>query len=90
VTGVHGRTTGVWTLLSSMLCFLCAFNLRSKPLYAATFLSFLYAIAYLAMQCLLYHTIHFAQSHPLHLRRRLIKHISSSGHTSSLVFMTSD
>ncbi|KAJ1276576.1 hypothetical protein BS78_05G224900 [Paspalum vaginatum] len=64
MTGVHGRTAGVWTLLSSTLCFLCAFNLRSKPLYAATFLSFLYAIAYLAMECLLYRTIRFANLVP--------------------------
>jgi hypothetical protein len=32
---------------SCTLCFLCAFNLGSKPLYVATFLSFVYAIGYL-------------------------------------------
>jgi hypothetical protein len=41
------RTVAVWTLLSSTLCFLCAFNLSSKPVYAATFLSFVYAVSYL-------------------------------------------
>jgi hypothetical protein len=57
VTGEHGRTVAVWTLLSCTLCFLCAFNLGSKPLYAATFLSFLYAFGYLIVECLVYHTI---------------------------------
>ncbi|KAJ1276577.1 hypothetical protein BS78_05G225000 [Paspalum vaginatum] len=51
MTGVHGRTAGVWTLLY-------------KPLYVATFLSFLYAIAYLAMECLLYRTIRFVSLVP--------------------------
>ncbi|CAL4992058.1 unnamed protein product [Urochloa decumbens] len=60
MTGVHGRTIAVWTLLSCTLCFLCAFNLGSKPLYAATFLSFVYAIGYLAIECLVFHTIRAA------------------------------
>ncbi|KAJ1277249.1 hypothetical protein BS78_05G280500 [Paspalum vaginatum] len=63
MTSVHGRTVGVWTLLSCTLCFLCAFNLDSKPVYMATFLSF-YAIAYLGIECLVYHTIHFASLVP--------------------------
>jgi hypothetical protein len=61
VTGEHGRTVAVWTLLSCTLCFLCAFNLGSKPLYAATFLSFLYALGYLTVECLVYHTIRAAR-----------------------------
>ena len=61
MTGEHGRTVAVWTLLSCTLCFLCAFNLGSKPLYAATFLSFLYAISYLTVECLVYHTIRAAR-----------------------------
>ncbi|KAJ1256901.1 hypothetical protein BS78_K276800 [Paspalum vaginatum] len=61
---VHGRTVGVWTLLSCTLCFLCAFNLDSKPLYVATFLSFVYGIAYLAVEWLIYHTIIFPSSVP--------------------------
>ncbi|KAJ1257178.1 hypothetical protein BS78_K197000 [Paspalum vaginatum] len=64
VSGVHGRTVGVWTLLSCTLCFLCAFNLHSKPLYMATFLSFVYGIAYLAVESLIYHTILFPSSVP--------------------------
>ncbi|KAJ1257170.1 hypothetical protein BS78_K196300 [Paspalum vaginatum] len=64
VSDVHGRTVGVWTLLSCTLCFLCAFNLHSKPLYVATFLSFVYGIAYLAVECLIYHTILFPSSVP--------------------------
>jgi len=61
MTGEHGRTVAVWTLLSCTLCFLCAFNLRSKPLYTATFLSFLYALGYLTVECLVYHTIRAAR-----------------------------
>ena len=61
VTGVHGRTVAVWTLLSCTLCFLCAFNLGSKPLCAATFLSFLYALGYLTVECLVYHTMSAAR-----------------------------
>ncbi|WVZ49061.1 hypothetical protein U9M48_000442 [Paspalum notatum var. saurae] len=64
VSDVHGRTVGVWTLLSCTLCFLCAFNLDSKPLYIATFLSFVYGIAYLAVEWLIYHTILFPSSVP--------------------------
>jgi hypothetical protein len=64
VIGVHGRTVAVWTLLSCTLCFLCAFNLDSKPLYAATFLSFVYAIAYLTVECVVYHTMSAASLVP--------------------------
>ena len=64
MTGVHARTVAVWTLLSCTLCFLCAFNLDSKPVYTATFLSFFYAMAYLGIECLIYHTIHFANFVP--------------------------
>ncbi|KAA3453958.1 ergosterol biosynthetic protein 28 [Gossypium australe] len=46
---VHGRTFGVWTLLTCTLCFLCAFNLENKPLYLVTFLSFIYAFGMLLM-----------------------------------------
>ncbi|CAL4987009.1 unnamed protein product [Urochloa decumbens] len=57
ITDAHGRTAAMWTLLSCTLCFLCAFNLGSKPLYAATFLSFVYALCYLAVECLVFHTM---------------------------------
>ncbi|CAL4983669.1 unnamed protein product [Urochloa decumbens] len=58
MTGVHGRTVAVWTQLSCTLCFLCAFNLdSSKPVYAATFLSFVYALSHLAAECVVYHTM---------------------------------
>jgi hypothetical protein len=56
VTGVHGRTFGVWTLLSCTLCFLCAFNLGNRPLYAATLMSFVYAYAHFILEDLVYHT----------------------------------
>ncbi|KAI4981343.1 hypothetical protein ZWY2020_021828, partial [Hordeum vulgare] len=56
-TEIHGRTIGVWTLLTCTLCFLCAFNLENKPLYIATFLSFIYALGHFLTEYLIYHTI---------------------------------
>ncbi|TKV92100.1 hypothetical protein SEVIR_9G141500v4 [Setaria viridis] len=56
VSDVHGRTVGVWTLLSCTLCFLCAFNLGSRPIYAATFLSLVYAYGHFVVESLVYHT----------------------------------
>ncbi|GJM96151.1 hypothetical protein PR202_ga12966 [Eleusine coracana subsp. coracana] len=56
MTAVHGRTLGVWTLLSCTLCFLCAFNLDCQPIYWATFLSFVYAYVHFILEYLLYHT----------------------------------
>ncbi|KAF8108038.1 hypothetical protein N665_0115s0050 [Sinapis alba] len=57
---VHGRTFGVWTLLTCTLCFLCAFNPENKPLYLATFLSFIYALGHFLTEYLFYHTMTFA------------------------------
>ncbi|KAL1546845.1 ergosterol biosynthetic protein 28-like [Salvia divinorum] len=57
MTEVHGRTFGVWTLLTCTLCYLCAFNLDNKPLYLATFLSFIYAFAHFLSEYLIYHTM---------------------------------
>ncbi|KAI4986832.1 hypothetical protein ZWY2020_019462 [Hordeum vulgare] len=57
LTEIHGRTIGVWTLLTCTPCFLCAFNLESKPLYIATFLSFIYALGHFLTEYLIYHTI---------------------------------
>ncbi|XP_009148325.1 ergosterol biosynthetic protein 28 isoform X2 [Brassica rapa] len=54
---VHGRTFGVWTLLTCTLCFLCAFNPENKPLYLATFLSFIYALGHFLTEYLFYHTM---------------------------------
>nr|CAD1828180.1 unnamed protein product [Ananas comosus var. bracteatus] len=54
MTDVHGRTFGVWTLLTCTLCFLCAFNLENKPLYLATFLSFIYAFGHFITEYLIY------------------------------------
>ncbi|CAN6281936.1 unnamed protein product [Urochloa humidicola] len=56
MTAVHGRTFGVWTLLSCTLCFLCAFNLGNKPLYAATFMSFVYGYGHFIVEYLVYNT----------------------------------
>ncbi|KAF6150744.1 hypothetical protein GIB67_020827 [Kingdonia uniflora] len=60
VTDVHGRTFGVWTLLTCTLCFLSAFNLENKPLYLATFLSFIYAFGHFLTEYLFYHTMAIA------------------------------
>jgi hypothetical protein len=57
VTDVHGRTFGVWTLLTCTLCFLCALNLENRPLYMATFLSFIYALGHFLTEYLIYHTM---------------------------------
>ncbi|XP_047079708.1 ergosterol biosynthetic protein 28-like [Lolium rigidum] len=57
VTDVHGRTVGVWTLLSCTLCFMCAFNLENRPLCAATLLSFVYAYGHFIVEYLVYRTI---------------------------------
>ncbi|XP_073107656.1 ergosterol biosynthetic protein 28 isoform X1 [Elaeis guineensis] len=57
MTDVHGRTFGIWTLLTCTLCFLCAFNLENKPLYLATFLSFIYAFGHFLTEYLIYHTM---------------------------------
>ncbi|CAL4980222.1 unnamed protein product [Urochloa decumbens] len=61
IPNANERTAAAWSLLSSTLCFLCAFNLDNKRLYAATFLSFVYAVGYLAVECLVYHTIRAAR-----------------------------
>ncbi|KAI5314939.1 hypothetical protein L3X38_044115 [Prunus dulcis] len=60
MTEVHGRTFGVWTLLTCTLCYLCAFNLQNKPLYLATFLSFVYALGHFLTEYLIYHTMAIA------------------------------
>ncbi|CAN6175421.1 unnamed protein product, partial [Urochloa humidicola] len=57
MTDVHGRTFGVWTLLTCTLCFLCALNLENRPLYVATFLSFIYALGHFLTEYLIYHTM---------------------------------
>ncbi|PPD86623.1 hypothetical protein GOBAR_DD16440 [Gossypium barbadense] len=54
---VHGRTFGVWTLLTCTVCFLCAFNLENKPLYLVTFLSFIYAFGHFLTEYLFYQTM---------------------------------
>nr|AAM62559.1 unknown [Arabidopsis thaliana] len=57
---VHGRTFGVLTLLTCTLCFLCAFNLENKPLYLATFLSFIYALGHFLTEYLFHQTMTIA------------------------------
>jgi hypothetical protein len=69
VSDVHGRTVGVWTLLSCTLCFLCAFNLDNKPLCLATFLSFVYGYGYFVVEYLVYHSVGASTHRARHLRR---------------------
>uniref|UniRef100_A0A0D6R8W6 Ergosterol biosynthetic protein 28 n=1 Tax=Araucaria cunninghamii TaxID=56994 RepID=A0A0D6R8W6_ARACU len=57
MTEVHGRTFGVWTLLTCTLCFMCAFNIENGPLYLVTFLSFFYALGHFLTEYLIYHTM---------------------------------
>ncbi|KMZ67850.1 Ergosterol biosynthetic protein 28 [Zostera marina] len=57
MTEIHGRTFGVWTLLTCTLCYLCAFNLDNKPLYIATFLSFIYALGHFLTEYFIYQTM---------------------------------
>ncbi|AQK39996.1 erg28 like protein [Zea mays] len=64
MTGVQERAMAAWTLLSCTLCFLCAFNMDSKPLYVATFMSFVYVAGYLLVECFFYHSVHAASIAP--------------------------
>ncbi|XP_057729856.1 ergosterol biosynthetic protein 28 isoform X2 [Arachis stenosperma] len=57
VTEVHGRTFGTWTLLTCTLCYICAFNLDNKPIYLATFLSFIYALGHFVTEYFIYQTM---------------------------------
>ncbi|CAL4904783.1 unnamed protein product [Urochloa decumbens] len=57
MTDVHGHTFGVWTLLTCTLCFLCALNLENRPLYLATFLSFIYALGHFLTEYFIYNTM---------------------------------
>jgi len=57
MTEVHGRTFGVWTLLTCTLCFMCALNLENGPLYLVTLLSFFYALGHFLTEYLIYHTM---------------------------------
>jgi hypothetical protein len=56
VTRLHGRTFGVFTLMSSTLTFICALNLDNKALYATTFMSFVYGYGHFIIENLVYHT----------------------------------
>jgi hypothetical protein len=39
------------------MCFLCALNLENRPLYLATFISFIYALGHFLTEYLIYHTM---------------------------------
>eukprot|EP00250_Pteridium_aquilinum_P004878 c15063_g1_i1 orf=136-528(+) len=57
MTEIHGRTFGTWTLLTCTLCILCARNLQNRPLYMATFLSFVYALGHFATEFFIFDTM---------------------------------
>jgi hypothetical protein len=57
VQDVHGRTFGVWTLLTCLLCVMTALNLDNEALYLVTFLSFVFALGYFLLECFVYHTM---------------------------------
>ncbi|XP_002971261.2 ergosterol biosynthetic protein 28 [Selaginella moellendorffii] len=57
MTEIHGRTFGVWTLLTCTLCFACAFNLENRELYWVTFASFVYALGHFVTEFLIYKTM---------------------------------
>lgn len=57
VQDVHGRTFGVWTLLTCLLCVMTALNLDNEALYLVTFLSFVVALGYFLIECFVYHTM---------------------------------
>ncbi|KAJ7514892.1 hypothetical protein O6H91_23G065100 [Diphasiastrum complanatum] len=57
MTEVHGRTFGVWTLLTCTLCFMCANNLDNGPLYSATLISFIYALGHFLTEYFIYRTM---------------------------------
>ncbi|KAJ0086880.1 hypothetical protein Patl1_08753 [Pistacia atlantica] len=87
MTEVHGRTFGVWTLLTCTLCVLCAFNLDNKPLYLATFLSFVYALGHFLTEYLIYQTMAIANLTTVgifavsaigqNLQLELVKHVNN-------------
>lgn len=54
---VHGRTFGVWTLVTCLLCVVTALNLDNEALYLVTFLSFVFALGYFLLECFVYHTM---------------------------------
>ncbi|KAJ7958852.1 ergosterol biosynthetic protein 28 [Quillaja saponaria] len=60
MTEVHGRTFGIWTLLTCTLCFLYAFNLENKPVYLATFSSFIYAFGHFFTEYVIFQTMAIA------------------------------
>jgi len=57
VQDIHGRTFGVWTLVTCLLCVMSAFNLHNEELYLVTYLSFVIALGYFSLECFVYRTM---------------------------------
>ncbi|GJP86175.1 hypothetical protein CLOP_g16233, partial [Closterium sp. NIES-67] len=57
MSDVHGRTFAAWTAVTCTLCILCALHLESRPLFLATFASFVIALVHFLLELLVYKTM---------------------------------
>uniref|UniRef100_A0A7R9V3N2 Uncharacterized protein n=1 Tax=Chlamydomonas euryale TaxID=1486919 RepID=A0A7R9V3N2_9CHLO len=57
VTDAFGRLFGTWTVVTCMLCVVCANNISNGPIYAATLGSFGVAFTYMTLEMAVYKTI---------------------------------
>ncbi|KAH7102840.1 Erg28-like protein [Auriculariales sp. MPI-PUGE-AT-0066] len=56
VTDLSARTFGVWTLLSAVLRFYCAYNVRNAVLYDVTIWSYVIAFAHFGSEIFVFKT----------------------------------
>ncbi|GAX77307.1 hypothetical protein CEUSTIGMA_g4753.t1 [Chlamydomonas eustigma] len=57
VTEAFGRLFGTWTLVTCLLCVICAFNINNEAIYGATLGSFVIAFLYMVLELAVYKTI---------------------------------
>ena len=60
VTDLQGRTFGIWTSVTCLLCLLCAFNLDQSAIVLATIGSFVIALVYFMLEYFVYRTVSIA------------------------------
>mmetsp|Transcript_18917 Transcript_18917/g.48146 ORF Transcript_18917/g.48146 Transcript_18917/m.48146 type:complete len:154 (+) Transcript_18917:2537-2998(+) len=60
VHGMYGRLFGAWTSITVLLCFLCARNIHSRPIYQATLGSFFVALGHFASEYFVFKTCSIA------------------------------